>query len=81
MAVVFNNAFVTSIANTTSAPTASTCAKSDPVGIPMPKVSRTAGELAAYLDKYVYGVADRAGYLALFDRSRLAKLGLAEKEA
>jgi glutaconate CoA-transferase subunit A len=40
------------------------------------KISRTAEELAAYLDKYVYGVADRAGYLALFDRSRLDGLGL-----
>jgi glutaconate CoA-transferase subunit A len=40
------------------------------------KISRKAGELSAYLDKYVHGVADRAGYLELFDRARLKKLGL-----
>jgi glutaconate CoA-transferase subunit A len=45
------------------------------------KISRQAEELAAYLDTYVYGVADRAGYLALFERARLDKLGLAGKEA
>jgi len=41
------------------------------------KISRKAEELMAYLDKYVRGVADRAEYLALLDRARLAKLGLA----
>jgi glutaconate CoA-transferase subunit A len=40
------------------------------------KISRKAEEVDAYLDKYVHGVADRAGYLELFDRARLKKLGL-----
>lgn len=44
------------------------------------KISRKPEEIAAYLDKYVHGVADRAGYLALFDRVRMEKLGLAGKE-
>lgn len=40
------------------------------------KISRQPDELAAYLDRYVYGVADRAEYLAQFDRARLDELGL-----
>jgi len=45
------------------------------------RISRQAEELAAYLDTYVYGVADRAGYLALFDDQRIESLGLGDKEA
>lgn len=37
--------------------------------------------ISNYLDKYIYGVADRAGYLGLFDQTRLEKLGLARKES
>lgn len=43
------------------------------------KISRKPETMREYLDKYVLGVADRAGYLALFDRARLAGLGLADK--
>jgi hypothetical protein len=38
-------------------------------------------DLAAYLDRYVYGVPDRAAYLALFDDQRIKSLGLGSKEA
>ncbi len=44
------------------------------------KISRKAEDLAAYLDTYVYGVPDRARYLALFDGSQMAALGLAGKD-
>ena len=43
------------------------------------KISRKPETMREYLDKYVLGVADRAGYLALFDQARLAGLGLADK--
>jgi len=43
------------------------------------KVSRKPEAIADYLEKYVRGAADRAGYLALFDRARLVALGLADK--
>jgi glutaconate CoA-transferase subunit A len=45
------------------------------------KISRKPESMAAYLDEYVFGVPDRAGYLARFDRDRLEALGLAGKEA
>lgn len=42
-------------------------------------IARKPESIAAYLDKYVRGVADRAGYLGLFDHARLDGLGLADK--
>jgi glutaconate CoA-transferase, subunit A len=45
------------------------------------KISRKPESIAAYLDEYVHGVADRARYLARFDKERLKALGLAGKEA
>lgn len=43
------------------------------------QISRKPEHMADYLDTYVYGVADRAGYLGLFDERRLEALGLADK--
>jgi glutaconate CoA-transferase subunit A len=43
------------------------------------KISRKPETMAEYLDKYVRGVADRAGYLALFERARLEALGFGGK--
>lgn len=43
------------------------------------EVARKPESITAYLDKYVRGVADRSGYLSLFERARLDKLGLANK--
>jgi glutaconate CoA-transferase, subunit A len=45
------------------------------------KISRKPESIAAYLEEHVFGVVDRAQYLARFDKARLAALGLAGKEA
>jgi glutaconate CoA-transferase, subunit A len=42
-------------------------------------IARKPESMTDYLDKYVYGVTDRASYLSLFDSARLEKLGLADK--
>jgi glutaconate CoA-transferase, subunit A len=42
-------------------------------------IARKPESMTDYLDKYVHGVTDRAGYLSLFDSARLEKLGLADK--
>jgi len=42
-------------------------------------ISRKPEAIAAYLETHIRGVADRAAYLALFDRARLEELGLADK--
>jgi glutaconate CoA-transferase subunit A len=43
------------------------------------RISRKPETMKEYLEKYVLGVGDRAGYLALFDRARLEALGLTRK--
>jgi glutaconate CoA-transferase subunit A len=45
------------------------------------KISRKPESMAAYLDEHVFGVPDRAHYLARFGMERLQALGLAGKEA
>jgi glutaconate CoA-transferase, subunit A len=45
------------------------------------KISRKPEDVAAYLDRYVYGVPDRAAYLALFEQVRIAALGLGGRGA
>jgi glutaconate CoA-transferase subunit A len=45
------------------------------------KISRKPESMAAYLDEHVFGVPDRAHYLARFGKERLQALGLAGKEA
>jgi glutaconate CoA-transferase, subunit A len=45
------------------------------------KISRKPESMATYLDEHIFGVPDRAGYLARFDKERLSALRLSGKEA